>query len=223
MTKDSTMSTENKNEPDSPGSEHNRQHYRKGLSTKGLIFLSGTELEMIVRNISITGFLGEIEPSDKIKDIKSVFQVIQESTIVDVYLNDLRIAGEAEIVRVDMADGHVFIALEFKNIAYDVDNPLYKRKVYRKSMAAPGQIKLYGHTHSFVSRNVSVEGLMIHIPEHLIIQEGEVVRFVFERLELVNEEAKVVWVEYDGTGGTMLGLQFSSISHDIKGIPKFAH
>lgn len=201
--------------------QNSRQHYRKQLASKGLIFLLGAETEMVVRNISIKGLLAEIEINEHLKDIKNVFQAIKDSTIVDVFLDELRLAGEAEIVRVDMIDEHIQIALEFKNISYDVDNLLYRRRAYRKGMAAPGKIEFSGKTYDFMTRNVSVEGLMIRIPEYVSVQEGEVVPFVFERLEL-NGEIKVIWFAYDEDGGTLLGLQYIYMENaKIKGIPRF--
>lgn len=204
--------------------QHNsRQHYRKGLTSKGLIFLLGVEMEMLVRNISIAGLLGEIELNDRLKDIKHVFEAIKESTIVDVYLEKLRLAGEAEIVRVDMVEDRLFIALEFKNISYDVDNLLYKRRAYRKGMAAPGKVEIAGKTYDFMTRNVSVEGLMIRIPEQVPVNEGDIVPFVFERLEL-SGEIKVIWFSYDEDGGTLMGLQYIYMENaKIKGIPRFSH
>lgn len=203
--------------------QSSRQHYRKHLASKGLIFLLGVETEMVVRNISITGLLGEIEINEQIKDIKNVFQAIKDSTIVDVFLEELHLAGEAEVVRVDMVDAHILIALEFKNISYDIDNLLYKRRSYRKGMTAPGRIEFSGKTYDFITRNVSVEGLMIRIPEFVPVQEGEVVPFVFERLEL-NGEIKVIWFTYDEDGGTLMGLQYIYMENTkIKGIPHFTH
>jgi hypothetical protein len=200
-----------------------RQHYRKGLASKGLIFLLGEEMEIIVRNISITGLLGDVKLGDHIKNIKDVFQGIKSSTVVDIFLEDMHLAGEAEIVRVDMADEHISLALEFKNISYDVDNLLYKRKAYRKGMTAPGKIEFSGKTYDFMTRNVSVEGLMIRIAEHVPVKINEVAKFVFERLNL-NGEIKVIWFEYDEDGGTLMGLQYVYMENTkIAGIPHFAH
>ncbi|MGR8933265.1 MAG: PilZ domain-containing protein [Gammaproteobacteria bacterium] len=203
--------------------QSSRQHYRKPLASRGLIYLLGTETEMTVRNISVTGLLAEIEISDQLKNIKNVFQAIQDSTIVDVFLEELRLAGEAEVVRVDMADARILIALEFKNITYDIDNLMYKRRAYRKGMAAPGKIEFAGKKYDFMTRNVSVEGLMIRIPEYVPVQDGEIVHFVFERLQL-NGEIKVVWFAYDEDGGTLIGLQYIYMENaKIKGIPRFSH
>lgn len=202
--------------------QNSRQHYRKELASKGLIFLLGVEMEMIVRNVSITGLLGEIEINDQIKDIKNVFEGIKDSTIVDVFLEGLRLAGEAEVVRVDMVENRILIALEFKNISYDVNNLLYKRRAYRKGMTAPGKIEIAGKSYDFMTRNVSVEGLMIRIPEYVSVKEGDTVPFVFERLEL-SGKIKVIWFSYDEDGGTLMGLQYIYMENaKIKGIPRFS-
>jgi hypothetical protein len=203
--------------------QDSRQHYRKGLASKGLIFLLGVEMEIIIRNVSITGLMGEIELNETITDIKDIFQGIKDSTIVDVFLEDMHLAGEAEVVRADLADERIYIALEFKNLSYDVDNLLYKRKAYRKGLAAPGKIEFSGKIYDFMTRNVSVEGLMIRIPAYVTVRENEVVRFIFERLNL-NGEIKVIWFEYDEDGGTLMGLQYVYMENTkINGIPHFTH
>ncbi len=51
----------------------NRKHYRKSLTSRGLIFMDGQELEISVCNLSITGLLAELEVSEGVKDIKDVF------------------------------------------------------------------------------------------------------------------------------------------------------
>jgi hypothetical protein len=221
--KDKVFQMNDMNVPESEMHQDSRQHYRKGLALKGLIFLLGVEMEIIVRNVSITGLMGEIPLREPIKNIKDIFRGIKDSTIVDVFLEEMHLAGEAEIVRVDITDEHIFIGLEFKNLSYDVDNLLYKRKAYRKGMAAPGKIEFSGKTYDFMTRNVSVEGLMIRIPEHVTVKDNEVSRFVFERLNL-NGEIKVVWFEYDEDGGTLMGLQYVYMENTkIAGIPHFAH
>jgi hypothetical protein len=151
--------------------------------------------------------LGEIEAGESIKDIKSIFQAIKDSALVDIFLEDLRLAGEAEVVRADMHDERIFIALEFKNISYDADDMLYKRRAYRKGLTAPGKIEINGKEYDFLTRNVSVEGLMIRIPDYVSVTEGQVLPFVFERLELKGE-IRVVWFFYDEDGGTLMGLQY---------------
>ena len=198
------------------------RNYRKNLASSGFIFMDGVEREIIIRNLSITGLLAELEPMGQISEIEDVFNAIKSSVTVDIYLPDMRLAGEASIVRADKVDGLIYMGMEFKNISYDVNNLLYKRRSYRKSMTAPGQITLNGTSYEFNTRNVSVDGLMIRIDDAVVVHENVVAKFDFPRLGLEGE-IKVIWFEYDDDGGTILGLQYIHMEKtDIKGIPVFS-
>jgi len=73
---------------------------------------------------------------------------------------------------VDVNNDHILLALEFKNIAFDIDKNLNKRKAYRKNMPDPGRILLNGEYHDFNTVNVSVEGLMIRLAEAISVEEA---------------------------------------------------
>ena len=196
--------------------------YRKNLTSKGLIYLSEEELEISIRNLSLTGLLAELEDNPSIHDINDVFQSVKSSPLIDIYLPEMRLAGEAEIVRADMIDGQIYLALEFRSVSYDVDNVLYKRRVYRKNLTAPGQIIFNKKKYDFNTLNVSVDGLMINIKDNVEVKEGMVTIFDFKRLKL-RGEIKVIWVEHNDDGSTLLGLQYLHMEkNDISGIPRFS-
>jgi len=195
--------------------------YRKNLTSHGLIYLGGDELEISVRNLSITGVLAELEDNGSVDDIQGIFQAVQATPTIDIYLPEMRLAGEADVVRADMVDGHIYLALEFRNVSYDVDNVLYKRKAYRKDMTAPGQIVFNKTKHHFFTKNVSVDGLMVLIKEKIKVDEGVVTIFDFPRLDL-RGEIQVAWVEHLEDGSTLMGLQYIHMEKEnIAGIPSF--
>ena len=194
---------------------------RKNLTSLGLIYMGGEEQKITVINISITGVLAELNNDGKAIDVKDIFNILLTSTIIDLYLPDMRLAGEAEVVRVDVNDNRILLALEFKNIAFDIDQHLNKRKVYRKIMPDPGLIVLNGEYHEFNTVNVSVEGLMIRLAETICLEEGLITQFEFERLEL-SGKVEVIWSDLTSDGETLIGLRYVNINVDkIKGIPSF--
>lgn len=199
--------------------EENRT-YRKKLTSQGLIYLGGQEIEISVKNLSISGLLAILEDSAVFSDIKKVFKVIQGSPIIDIYLKTMRIAGEAEIVRVDQVGNEIQLAIEFRNVFHDVGDLLYKRKAYRKDMTAPGQIIFYKKKYTFHTKNVSVDGLMIHLEEIIDVEEGTITILDFKRLNL-RGVIKVVWKEYIDNV-TFMGLQYLQMEReDVGGIPRF--
>lgn len=196
--------------------------YRKNLMSHGLIYMGGEEREITIKDISLTGVLAELKADQISSDTRNIFNMLTASTTIDLYLPEIGLAGEAEVVRVDMFSDHMLLALEFRNIAYDVNNQLYKRKAYRKKMVAPGKILLNGEYREFNTVNVSVDGLMVNIAEAIDVKEGEITVFEFEQLGL-DGEIKVAWAERTAEGGTLLGLQYMHMEKtEIKGVPRFA-
>ncbi|MCX7102391.1 MAG: PilZ domain-containing protein [Methylobacter sp.] len=195
--------------------------YRKNLTTHGLIYIGGEELAITVKDLSLTGVFAHLECGSNIRDAKDIFNMLSGSAIIDFFLPEMNLAGEAEVVRVDIANENIMLAFEFKNISYDIDNQLYKRKVYRKNLTAPGKILLDGEYREFITLNVSVDGLMINVPDSVSVKAGDITIFEFELLELEGE-IKVVWVEHKAEAGTVLGLHYLHMEKmAVKGIPRF--
>jgi PilZ domain len=196
--------------------------YRKNLTTHGLIYLAGEEELITIKNISITGVLAQLNSKVGKSDIKAIFNTLLASTVIDLYLPEMRLAGEVEVIRVDLQDDHILLALEFKNVTYDVNDLLYKRKAYRKNLPGVGHILFNGEYLEFNAVNVSVDGIMIRLAETIHVEPGVVTVFEFKRLELEGE-IKVIWVDRIADNGTLMGLQYVHMEKSsIKGIPEFA-
>ena len=136
-------------------------------------------------------------------------------------MQEMHLAGEAEVVRADLDEERIYLALEFRNISYGVDNLLYKRKAYRKNITAPGYIVFNKEILRFDTQNISVDGLLIRILKIVRVKEGQVTDFEFLNLELKGE-VEVVWVEYGENGETLIGLQYVQLVREaFKGIPRF--
>jgi hypothetical protein len=194
---------------------------RKKLTSHGLIYMGKKEQKITVINISITGVLAELNSDGKNIDVKDIFNILLTSTIVDLYLPEMRLAGEAEVARVDVNDNRILLALEFKNIAFDIDKHLNRRKIYRKNMPDPGLIIINGEYHEFITVNVSVEGLMIRLAKTISVKEGSITHFEFKRLEL-SGKAEVIWSDLTSGAETLIGLRYVNLnSGDITGIPRF--
>lgn len=198
----------------------NHRAYRKNLASHGLLYLGFEEHEIWVVNLSVSGLLAVLKVQPQINGIKDIFHALQVSPIVDFYLPEMRLAGEAEVVRAEAAEDGFEIAIEFRNLSYDTDNLLYSRRAYRKNMTAPGHILFNNADYAFNTENVSVDGLMIRMLGRIEVVDGTVTDFDFPHLGLQGE-AKVIWVEHDEIS-TLMGLQYLHMERDtIKGIPNF--
>ena len=203
-----------------------KRYYRKKLAARGIIYIAGEEVEISVKNLSVTGLLAELNNSShsSIQSIPDLFDAIKASTKVDFYLPDMKLMGEAEIVRADLTEGCIYLALEFCHVSHNVDNGLYKRRTYRKEMVAPGSIILNEKRYAFTTRNVSVTGLMIHLAEKVEVAPGTITFFDFKLLNL-RGEIRVVWTQIaEKDIGTYMGLEYVHMEKmDIKGIPSFRY
>ena len=112
---------------------------RTNLVSQGSIYMGGEEHKITIKNISINGVLAQLDSNREDIDIKYIFNQLRISTIVDLYLPEMRLAGEVEVVRADMDEGHILLAMAFKNIAYEMDKDFDRRKAYRKYMVDPGK------------------------------------------------------------------------------------
>lgn len=195
--------------------------YRKNLSTDAVIYLGFEEHPIRVLNLSLTGLLAEFSDyrSEQLT-IRDVFQRLQVSPVVDIYLPDLHVAGEAKVARVELVDGRLQLGVEFHNLSYDIDNLLYKRRAYRKSMQGLGQLLLGETVYAFNTENVSVDGLMVRVQETVAVEVGSLIHFSFRHLELQGE-AEVVWIDHD-EASTLLGLKYMLLERDyLPDVPRF--
>lgn len=193
--------------------------YRKNLKSQGFIYIGGEEREITLKNLSITGVLAELK---NCSDMGFIASAVAASPTIDLYLPGLKLAGEADVVRVDNKSNNITLALQFKHISYDVDQLMYKRKAYRKNMCVVGQLLVGSTYYSFFSVNISTDGLMIRLAEHVYIEEGATASFQFQELDLEGQ-VKVIWRDEIPNGGILLGLQYINMSKKpIKGVPQFS-
>ena len=196
-----------------PNAEH--RAYRKNLSSHGLIYLGFEELPIKLVNLSLSGFLAELSVTRP-----DLFERLQVAPQIDIYLPDMRIAGEAEVVRIENVDTGLLIGIEFRKLSYDTDNLLYNRRAYRKHMNTLGEIIIDDFECVFTTQNVSVDGLMARIARIIQLEPGKQLSFNFKDPD-IQGEAAVVWVEHDEQS-TWLGLKYVCLENDcIPGVPRF--
>jgi hypothetical protein len=200
--------------------------FRKDLYLQGMIFLNGQEQDIVVKNLSITGLLAELNQQKGAEnDIKDIFSSLQFSTLADIFIPSMRLAGEMEVIRADIKKDKILIALEFKSVSYDVEDFIYRRKMYRKKMPGSGRILLDGTYHPFTAVNVSVEGLMIHLNEKITMDDADTMAapFEFEKLGMYGE-ARIVWIEHPHPEETLMGLHYVHLEQgELHSIPRFAN
>jgi hypothetical protein len=194
---------------------------RKKISSFGIIYMGEEEHNVSVKNISINGLLVQINSDRKYIDIKYIFNQLLVSTIIDIYLPEMRLAGEVQIVRADMEGNHILLALEFRNMAFEIEEILNRRKAYRKNMSYAGKILLKGLHIEFTTVNISLEGLMIQILEPVVVEEGIATNFQCKQFELEGK-VEVIWVDAGSKEETLIGLKYIHLEKNTLKLPRFA-
>ena len=193
--------------------------FRKSLKSNGSIYMGGEKRAVTIKNMSITGALAELDSKQGYENTRDIYKTLSSSTMIDVYLPEMRLVGNAEVVRVDMDDERTFIAMEFKYISHNEGNRPYKRKFHREYMAVPGRIFLNGEYWAFTTVNVSAGGLMILLAGTIAVEEGLTTVLDFEQMELEGQ-IKVMWANRTTDAGTIIGLQYMyTVNAAIDGIP----
>lgn len=65
-----------------------------------------------------------------------------------------------------------------------------------------------GHQHTFSSRDLSIDGALIHIDDDYMPETGIPVELRIDEFE-VNGQGEVRWARPDPEGGIQIGLQFA--------------
>ena len=177
-----------------------RQHSRKNVSLAGGIFINQIEYGVSVLNLSPSGMLICIDASSSLYDVPDMFMLIQYSSIVGICIENHKPESKAEIVHVSFDRDMILIGLKFK----ELDN-LNKRKSYRKSFIAFGQITLSGYVEEFKTLNVSDSGMMIYLRDYALVNKNMDHELKLDKLNF-HGKVKVIWV-YHGNSSMRLGLQ----------------
>lgn len=83
-----------------------------------------------------------------------------------------------------------------------------KPRKLRKDTVVHGLILMDGHQYAFSSRDISIEGALIHIEDDFLPETGIPVELRINEFE-INGNGEVRWAEARPDGGVQIGLQFS--------------
>lgn len=185
-----------------------RHPYQKPINSRGWVYLDGEMREITVKSISIVGALAQLHLDDSNFSSKRTLHHLSSIKSIDFFLPHLQLSGAAKITNVDTSQEDILLELEFENLAYTVDEPVFKRKSYRKEVAIPGKITIKDQAYPFVTVNISMDGLMIRLPKAVSLEKDWFMPFEFTNSDLKGY-VKVVWTQTKGDNETLVGLQYA--------------
>lgn len=188
-----------------------RKEYRKSFNSPGQIYVGGELLDFISYDVSVKGILIEIVPSAFLSEVSDFEALIKQNNVAEIYIKDLQMSGETEIVWAKLDVGKIMLGLEFKDVQHNAEKLWIKRKSYRSQKIFSGHLIIDDKQLDFNGLNVSVDGLAIALD--LIeseLQPERIIKLVLDGLD-VKAVGKIVWVNTTDEGTSTLGIRYLTV------------
>ncbi|MBT3335395.1 MAG: PilZ domain-containing protein [Methylococcales bacterium] len=186
---------------------------RISFDTVGYILVGNEELSISVVNISLTGFLANIEPTVLMPTVRELFQGISEHKFIEFNLVELNISGICTTVWSKTVEGRFLTGFEFYDSKYDSSVMKSKRRFYRAGRTLTGVIEHKGLNYNFTTANTSHLGMMALVNGSAEFNKNDKVQFEITGKKMFGI-AKVVWFKYDVQGvNALAGLEFVTVSN----------
>jgi hypothetical protein len=186
---------------------------RISFDTVGYILVGNEELSISVVNISLTGFLANIEPTVLMPTVRELFQGISEHKFIEFNLVELNIPGICTTVWSKTVEGRFLTGFEFYDSKYDSSVMKSKRRFYRSGRTLTGVIEHKGLNYNFTTANTSHLGMMALVNGSAEFNKNDKVQFEITGKKMFGI-AKVVWFKYDVQGvNALAGLEFVTVSN----------
>jgi len=133
---------------------------------------------------------------------------MQEISVAEIYVKELMLSGEVDIAWVDSEEGRIIMGLEFRDVIYNAHKLWRKRRFYRKAVNEKGRLIIDDAILDFTCRDLSADGMQLHLQNAETVDAGFVVKLVYETRG-IKALAKVIWKNSDTEGaGAVIGIRF---------------
>ncbi len=188
-----------------------RKEYRKSYNSSGQIFIAGELLDFISYDVSVAGICIEVVPGLLLSEISDFEALLKENDLVELYVKDLMLTGEANIVWVKQDKGKILLGLEFRDVMYNAEKLWRTRRFYRSAKAFTGYVVVNDQRVDFTGINVSVDGLAIQLKHgNSQIESGDVIKLLVNEFD-IKGLGKVIWVKSLDANTTELGLRYLNL------------
>jgi hypothetical protein len=189
----------------------NRKEYRKNFNSSGQLFIAGELLDFISYDISVKGILVEIQPGSLLAEINDFEALLKEDNLAEIYVKDLMLTGETEIVWVKQDKEKILLGLEFRDEMSSATKMWRKRRYYRSNREFSGYLMIDEKRIDFEGNNVSTDGMGLKLDQiNSALKPGCVVKLMVNGLD-VKGIGKIVWVSTVGEDTCILGLRYLTV------------
>ena len=189
----------------------NRKEYRKNFNSAGQLFIAGELLNFISYDVSVKGILVEILPGSLLTEINDFEALLIEDNLAEIYVKDLKLTGETEIVWVKQEKEKILLGLEFRDVMSNATKMWRKRRYYRSNREFSGYLMIDEKRIDFEGNNVSTDGMGLKLDQiNSALKPGCVVKLMINGLD-VKGIGKVVWMSAVGEDACILGLRYLTV------------
>ncbi|PKM11958.1 MAG: PilZ domain-containing protein [Gammaproteobacteria bacterium HGW-Gammaproteobacteria-3] len=188
-----------------------RKEYRKNFTSAGQLYMAGETLEFISHDVSVQGISIEVVPGRLLAEYADFETYIKENRVVEIFVKELMLTGEAEVIWLRQEQGAIMMGLEFHDTIYNADRLWLKRQFYRKERSFSGFLLTKNKRFEFEGKNISVDGAMIFLKElDASLVENSIIRLYSDSESFsIKATAKICWItEETAPEGFYLGLRY---------------
>ena len=187
-----------------------RKEYRKNFNAEGQLYVGGETLQLNCYDVSLKGAMVEVTPGDLLATIQDFEVLLNEDRQAEIFVEELMLAGEVDIVWVKRERNRIMMGMEFRDVVHNAHKLWRKRRAYRKNEAFLAELLIDKERVHVEGINRSVEGMCLRLTgDHPALTLNAPIKVQVQELAL-NAIGKVVWAESNELS-TRFGLQLVTI------------
>lgn len=188
-----------------------RKEYRKNFNAPGQLCIGGETLHFNCYDVSVNGAMIEVDPGNLLTTVQDFEHLIAEDDRAEIFVDELKLAGEVRLVWVRQERNRIMMGLEFQSVVHHANKLWLKRRGYRKTEPFSAELFIDGKWLHVEGINRSVKGLCVRLAGRQDqIKLDLPIKLQIKEFDLA-AVGKVVWIELSGES-TLIGLQVLSIS-----------
>lgn len=161
-------------------------------------------------DVSVNGAMIEVTPGKLLTTVQDFEKLLAEDDSAEIFVEELKLAGEVRIVWVRQERNRIMMGLEFESVVHHANKLWLKRRGYRKTEPFSAELFIDKNWLHVEGINRSVKGLCVRLSGHQPeIKLDAPIKLQIKEFDLV-AVGKVVWVE-TAAETTSIGLQIMSI------------
>ncbi len=188
-----------------------RKEYRKSFNSSGQLYVAGEFLDFIGYDVSVKGILIEVVPGLLLAKIDDFEALLKENNSAEIYVKDLMLTGETDIVWAKMENGKIMLGLEFRDVMYNAEKLWRKRRTYRSNNKFSGYLIVDKKSIDFQGLNLSVDGMALKLnQQESSLKPGNIIKFQMHSTDS-RGVAKIVWINANDPESCILGLKYLAV------------